>query len=69
MKFKEYLNEAEKISKLEKNVVRQLHLQGYWGKSGSFSKKKRLEVLQGLINKGYLDKDGKPTKKGIEASK
>jgi hypothetical protein len=60
----------EDISFTEKAVLKNLHMTGTIGKStGSLPMKKRVELLNGLIEKGYLNSDGSTlTKKGIEVS-
>ena len=55
------------LTKTEKRVLISLHLQGCTGKMGMLNKKQRLALLQGLVAKGYLDKNGEPTTKGIDA--
>ena len=52
-----------KASKLEINILEQLHLQGFWGKSGNLSVAQRRGYLEGLVKKGLLE----VTEKGHEA--
>lgn len=54
------------LSDLEKKILIELHLQGYWGKSGNLTTKQRLKYLQGLQNKGYIDSNADLTPKGKE---
>jgi len=56
------------LTDTEKRVLRNLHLLGYTGKMGNMTAKKRGELLQGLISKGMLDKNCRPTKAGINAN-
>lgn len=56
------------ITEIEKKVLQSLHLRGIMGKMGAMTKKKRADLLNGLIKKGLLDKNGNVTKKGIEVS-
>ena len=55
------------LSDLEKKILTELNLQGYWGKSGNLTTKQRLKYLQGLQNKGYIDSNVNLTPKGKEA--
>lgn len=57
-----------KLSDTELLVVRNLHLTGTMGKSGSLNEKQRGAVLYGLIAKGMIDKNCNPTRLGIEVS-
>jgi hypothetical protein len=54
------------LNELEIKILTQLHLQGFWGNSGNLNKKQRLKYLENLIDKGYLNQYGQPTKKTIE---
>jgi len=58
------------LSETEKLVLKNIHLTGSVGKAcGSLPYGKRLSMLQGLIEKGYLNKNGLTlTKLGIEES-
>ena len=60
------MDASEKVSKLEKSILTQLHLQGYWGKSGNLTKKQRLDRLKDLTKRGYLDSTYNPTSKAIK---
>lgn len=53
----------------EKRVIMNIHLRGCTGKMGNMNQKQRGELLQGLISKGMLDKNGNPTPKGINEAK
>jgi len=59
---------ATDISDTEKRVLKSLHLRGMMGKVGALTKKQRLALLKGLIKKGFLDKNGNVTQKGIKVS-
>lgn len=54
------------LTPTEKRVLQSIHLQGHTGKMGSMNLQKRRELLQGLIEKDLLDKNGKVTELGIE---
>ena len=58
-----------KITKLEKKVLLQLHLQGFWGKSGSLNKTQRLKLLNGLISNGLLTLNCQVTIQGQNIAK
>lgn len=53
----------DKLNKTEIKILMQLHLQGFWGKSGRLTVKQRLEYLKNLEAKGYLDSNCRLTKK------
>jgi hypothetical protein len=52
-----------RLTQTEKNILIQLKLQGFWGKSGSLSKKQRLNYLISLSDRGYLDSNFSLTNK------
>lgn len=54
------------LTKTEINILLQFKLQGFWGNSGSLTKKQRLNYLVSLINRGYLDKNCNLTKKASQ---
>jgi len=57
-----------KITDTEKRILQNLHLKGCTGKMGSLNKDQRGKILKGLQDKGLLDKNCRPTQKGIEVS-
>ena len=56
-----------KVSKLEIKIIQQLHLQGFWGKSGNLTVAQRRAYLKGLMEKGLIDKYCRVTDKGHDA--
>lgn len=51
------------LSETEKRVLMSFLMQGTTGRMGSMTKKQRLDVLNGLVEKGYLDKNANVTSK------
>ena len=51
------------MNEQDRNILLQLHFNGYWGKSGNYTKGQRLEKLNSLIDRGYLDNNGNLTLK------
>lgn len=56
------------LSNTELRMLRNLHLRGVIGRSGSLTLAQRRKIFQKLINEGYLTKTGQVTKKGINIS-
>jgi hypothetical protein len=52
------------VTAKELNALKSIVQLGHYGQSGSLSKSERLDVLNSLVKKGYLDKNGNPTEKG-----
>ena len=59
------VNNEHNLTELEHKILLQLHLQGFWGKSGNLSKQSRLIHLNKLTHSGYLDENCKLTNKAI----
>ena len=56
------------LTKTEIRVLRNLHLKGCTGKMGSMNLKQRKELLNGLLEKGLINRKAELTEKGIEES-
>ena len=57
------------LTKTEKSILTQIHLQGFWGKSGSLTVKDRRKYIYGLIEKGAMTKDLVVSKWALEEIK
>ena len=53
-------------TKTIKSILLQLHLQGYWGKSGNLSKADRRAYIYHLIELNFIDKGCNLTRYGLE---
>ena len=53
-------------TKTIKSILLQLHLQGYWGKSGSLTKADRRAYIYHLIELNFIDKSCNVTSHGQE---
>ena len=60
------VDKKDELNSKEQNAIKSMVLNGFYGASGSLTKKQRLEVLQSLIAKGYLDENGDYTSKAVE---
>lgn len=56
------------LTDTEKRVLQNLHLKGYTGPMGNMKLAQRRKLMCGLVDRGFLDKNGVPTKLGIEVS-
>ena len=57
------------LTEAEIRVIQNLHLLGYMGKMGAMKIKERRNLLNGLIERGYLTSSCNVTAKGIEVSR
>lgn len=58
----------QEISQTEKRILQNIHLTGTMGKCGSLTQKKRLSILNKLIENNLLTERLTLTPKGIEQS-
>jgi len=57
------------LTQQEKRIIVNLHLKGTVGSCGALTKKQRLELLTGLMERGYLTSKCRPTDKAIEETR
>ena len=54
---------TDQLNKTEKRVLLNLHFLGHMGKSGNMNKDKRLSLLMGLMEKGFINPNCQLTQK------